>query len=302
MPMRVSVIIPHLNQEEHLANCLAALDAQTPVLGVEVEIIVVDNGSVRMPEKVCETVKNVALLREETPGPGPARNRGIKAATGDIISFIDADCCADKDWISVIVASLDLSERPVIGGDVRVNYQTPNHPTFLEPYESIYSYRNEKHIRDGFSGTGNLATFPSVLIDVGNFGGIAISEDRDWGLRARAAGYKTTYVPEMIVYHPARKNFLELTQKWNRHIAHDYKLIRSRRFGVLRWYVRALAVLISPVFELRNILISQRVSGAKERAIAFACLIRIRFFRGWRMLTMPLQRDSERLSNAWNRK
>jgi glycosyltransferase involved in cell wall biosynthesis len=299
--MRISVVVPHLNQEEYLRICLEALHAQTGIEGHELEIIVVDNGSRRLPEAVCAAWGDVTLLSESTPGPGPARNRGAGAASGDILAFIDADCRAEPGWLAAIVSALAWPDRPIIGGDVRVGYATPGKPTFLEPYENIYSYRNHEHIRDGFSGTGNLATFPAVLEDVGPFGGIDISEDRDWGLRAGAKGYSITYVPEMIIYHPARKSFAELTLKWDRHIAHDYEMILPKRFGALRWLLRASAIAVSPVFELRTIATSPRVSGLAERGLAFLCLGRVRLYRAGRMVQVLLRGDGRTISGAWNR-
>jgi GT2 family glycosyltransferase len=299
--MRVSVIIPHLNQEDQLRACLDALHAQTGASESEVEIIVVDNGSRRLPSKVCDTWNDVTLLSEGIPGPGPARNRGVAAATGDILAFNDADCRADPGWIDAIVGALSRPDRPIIGGDVRVGYETPGRPTFLEPYENIYSYRNHEHIREGFSGTGNLATFPEVWADVGPFGGIDISEDRDWGLRAGAKGYAIAYVPEMIIYHPARKSFAELTRKWDRHIAHDYERIRPKPLGALRWLARAAALAGSPLIELPTVATSPRVSGPKERWLAFLCLARIRLYRAGRMLAVLARGDGRAISGAWNR-
>ncbi len=68
--MLISVIIPHLNQEDYLATGLAALHAQDPVAS-DVEIIVVDNGSKRLPFEVCARWPNVRLISESTPGPAP---------------------------------------------------------------------------------------------------------------------------------------------------------------------------------------------------------------------------------------
>ncbi|WP_237684113.1 glycosyltransferase [Pseudaminobacter soli (ex Zhang et al. 2022)] len=298
--MLISVIIPHLNQEDHLKIGLKALHAQESVTA-DIEIIVVDNGSTRLPEPVCSAWPGVRLVSERTPGPGPARNRGIGEARGDILAFIDADCRADPGWIAAIEAAFANRRTQIIGGDVRVGYENAARPTFLEPYESIYSYRNNEHIAEGFSGTGNLATLPSVVANVGPFAGIEVAEDRDWGLRAGAAGYAIQYVPEMIVFHPARKTFAELTKKWDRHIAHDFERMRSRPLATLRWLARAVAVAGSPVFEFRTLLVSPRVSGPYERLLAFLCLTRIRFYRGGRMIAVLLQSDGRALSKAWNR-
>src|SRR6266446_5505047 len=298
--MLISVIIPHLNQEDYLRVGLEALHDQRCVAS-NVEIIVVDNGSTRLPELVCSAWPDVRLVSEPTPGPGPARNRGIREARGEILAFIDADCRADPGWLAAIETAFADGQTRIVGGDVRVGYEQPSRPTFLEPYESIYSYRNNEHIAEGFSGTGNLATLPSGVVEVGPFAGIEVAEDRDWGLRAGAAGYMIRYVPEMIVFHPARKTFAELTWKWDRHIAHDYQRIRPRPLGALRWLARAIGVAGSPLFELRTVLFSPRVSGPRERILAFLCLIAIRLYRGSRMTGVLLRGDAHKISGAWNR-
>lgn len=298
--MLISVIIPHLNQEPQLRRCLASLGAQRNV-NARVECIVVDNGSRRLPEAACADWPGLRLLAESEPGPGPARNRGIAEARGDILAFIDADCYADPGWLAAIETAFSDPETQIIGGDVRVEYADPDRPSFLEPYESIYSYRNHLHIAEGFSGTGNLATLPAVVSDVGPFAGIAVAEDRDWGLRAGALGYSIRYVPDMIVFHPARDSFAELTQKWDRHIAHDFQGFRQKRFGRMKWLARAVAVASSPVFELRTLFTSPRVSGFQERWLALLCLVRIRLYRAWRMAVLAGQSDDRRISGAWNR-
>ncbi|MCU0826596.1 MAG: glycosyltransferase [Tabrizicola sp.] len=287
--MRISVIVPHFNQEDYLRQCLERLTSQTGH-AAEVEIIVVDNGSDRMPQAVCDAFPTVKLLSEVTPGPGPARNTGAASAVGEVLAFIDADCHADSGWLAAIEARFGLPDTQIIGGDVRVGYADPAKPTFLEPYEAIFSFRNQQHIAEGYSGTGNLATRAEILRHVGPFGGIDIAEDRDWGRRARALGYRIDYVPRMIVYHPARKSFHELAQKWARHIAHDYPEKTTTNAGKVKWFLRAMAMAVSPLKEVPLILRSSRISGLRERATAFACLCAIRLYRSKSMLGVMLFR------------
>lgn len=298
--MRISVIIPHFNQEEYLHQCLARLHSQQGCLA-QIEIIVVDNASKRLPDSVCAAFPGIVLLQERTPGPGPARNTGAAAASGDVLAFIDADCLADPGWLAAIETRFGMTSTQIIGGDVRVGYADPERPTFLEPYEAIYSYRNHAHIAEGFSGTGNLATRPEILRHVGPFGGIDIAEDRDWGLRANALGYHIDYVPAMIVYHPARKTFDELARKWDRHIAHDYAERTETRVGRMKWLLRAVAMAVSPVIELATILRSGRISGWRERVTAFACLCAIRLYRSKAMLGMFFEKSGN-AESSWRRR
>lgn len=105
--MLISIVIPHFNQEDHLRTCLKRLQAQKGGL-TDVEIIVVDNGSRRMPDAVCAEIPAVRLLSETTPGPGPARNRGAAVAQGDVLAFIDADCHADPGWLAAMKKPLPI--------------------------------------------------------------------------------------------------------------------------------------------------------------------------------------------------
>lgn len=298
--MRISVIIPHFNQEDYLRQGLERLYAQQGCKA-DVEVIVVDNGSQRLPEGVCAAFPGVILLQESTPGPGPARNTGAARASGDVLAFIDADCHADPDWLAAIEQRFGDHSTQIIGGDVRVSFADPDRPTFVEPYEAVYSFRNQEYIAKGFSGTGNLATRPEILRHVGPFGGIDVAEDRDWGLRASALGYCTDYVAAMIVYHPARATFRELTRKWDRHIAHDFADRAGTALRKPGWVLRALAVGVSPVLEIPRILRSPRISGPRQRAMAFACLCAVRFYRAWRMIGMLLSPDNP-AESSWRRR
>ena len=298
--MLISVIVPHLNQPAYLAVGLAALNAQAGVKS-DVEIIVVDNGSSSLPEEICLPWSNVRLIAESEPGPGPARNRGAASARGELLAFIDADCEADANWLAAIEHAFSNGDVQVIGGDVRTRYVNLAKPKFHEPYEAIYSYRNDEHIAEGFSGTGNLAMRPEVLLRVGAFGGINIAEDRDWGLRAGALGYAIRYIPEMIVYHPPRPSFADLILKWDRHISHDYAEV-SGFGGRVRWLARAVAIAASPIVELPRVSTSKRVKGVWERMLAFACLARIRFYRTWRMLGLLVAGSGDKYASSWNRR
>jgi GT2 family glycosyltransferase len=297
---RISVVIPHLNQPAMLVRCLESLaKGHRP----PDEIIVVDNGSTALPEAVCAAHPGVRLLQEPTPGPGPARNTGVAASTGDILAFIDADCLAGPDWLAEADAAMADPAAQILGGDVRIAYTDPQRLTMLEAYESIYAYRMDRYIaREGFTGTGNLVVRREVLAAVGPFAGLSVAEDRDWGHRATAMGYRIRYVPGMKVYHPARQKFSEMKTKWDRHTAHDYVSAKARRGGRLRFLAKTLAMALSPPVEIPRILTSDRIAGIRSRALAFSGLVRTRLYRTRVMLGLLAGGDPEHLSGAWNRR
>lgn len=296
---RISVVIPHLNQPDHLRRCLASLFAGRLVPD---EIIVVDNGSREMPFAVCDAFPGVQLLSEPRPGPGPARNTGVAASTGQILAFIDADCLADPLWLWTARQAMADPGAEILGGDVRIAYADAGRLTALECYESIYAYRMDRYIaREGFTGTGNLVVRRAVLAKVGPFAGLEVAEDRDWGQRATRAGHRIRYVAGMKVYHPARPNFRDLAIKWERATAHDFVKAGHRKGGRLRFMVKTLAMPLSPLAEIPRLLASDRLSGLGNKARAFLCLTRIRLHRAAIMARLLAGTDPATYSGAWNR-
>lgn len=296
--LTISVIIPHLNQATALETCLDSLKAQT--LGAELfEILVVDNGSTVPPTDIIGRYRNARMLYEFKPGPGPARNAGTRAAKGEILAFIDADCRAHPDWLRSIAQALQADQGGIaLGGDVRIWRDGDKSLTAIAAYESIFAYRFKLYIeRHGFAGTGNLAIRRTDFDVVGSFGGIEIAEDMDWGQRACSAGVQFRYTPDMIVFHPARDSLRELYAKWDRHILHYRNMAEGKRGWKLRWAARALLVLSSPAADIVTVFRSDRVDGFSARIKAFAVLCAIRFHRAMAMLSLL----ASNRSIDWNR-
>jgi glycosyltransferase involved in cell wall biosynthesis len=295
---RLSVIVPHLNQPEGLEGCLRSLAAQS-LDGSAFEIIVVDNGSATLPQEAVARYPAARLLQESRPGPGLARNRGAEAASGDLLCFIDADCVAHPDWLrSVVAAFASAPAGTILGGDVRIWRQEPSSLTAIEAYESVFAYRFKLYIeRHGYSGTGNLAVRRADFGKVGPFAGIDVAEDVEWGGRARTAGLSFRYVPEMVVYHPARRSLEDLFVKWNRHIQHELNMSAGRPWWRLRWLARALAVLASPARDIWRLLTSDRIEGISARIKGGTVLVALRAYRAWRMVSLLTASGSVH----WNR-
>ena len=283
---RVSVIIPHFNMPGALARCLCSVQAQAQALDGKVEIIVVDNGSRLTPEAVLAGYPDVRYLQEPTPGPGPARNAGVAAASAPVLAFIDADCRAGKLWLKVAVEAVETGgNRTVVGGDVGIDFVDPDHLTAVEAYEAVFAYRQRMYIeQQGFSATCNLAMHRDVHAAVGPFAGIGLAEDRDWGQRASAAGFRPVYVPAMCIYHPARADVASLMVKWQRHVAHDWAEHRAAGKPLWHWLLKAALMPASVLVDGARLLFSGRLSGLANKRRGLVVLARIRLLRGAEML------------------
>lgn len=296
----ISVIIPHLNQNEALTFCIASLQKQNYPLE-NVEIIVVDNGSKILPTGSGDAFKSLLVLSEATPGPGPARNTGVGASGGEMLFFIDADCTADPDWVKSGVFSLLEEGVSVIGGDVQIPIADKTNMTALEAYEMVFAYQQETYIKKvGFSGSGNLATSRAVFDKVGPFPGIEVAEDRAWGASALKKGFKFTYCPEMIIYHPAREAFDEIFQKWARHSRHDFAELRHEQWALLKWTWRTFLVLGSIPIHSFKVIASSRLKGFLPKLKAIMALAIIRLYRIGYMLRMVFNKKFRDQDVSWN--
>lgn len=91
----ISVIVPVYNMRKYLSKCVDSILAQT---FQNMQILLVDDGSTDGSDLLCdqlaETDSRITSLRISHAGPGAARNRGIREATGDFVAFVDSD-----DWV-----------------------------------------------------------------------------------------------------------------------------------------------------------------------------------------------------------
>src|SRR5262249_33097093 len=147
----------------------------------------------------------------------------------------------------------------------------------IAAYESVFAYRFKLYIeRQGYCGTGNLAVFRRDFEAIGPFRGVEVAEDMEWGQRAGIAGLRFRYIPEMIVFHPARGSLQELYLKWDRQIMHYRNMAEGTIAWRLQWLAKALAVLMSPMVGAVTVLTSDRIHGIANRAKAIAVLCAVR--------------------------
>lgn len=197
----ISVIIPVYNGEKILARCLNALESQT-VLRDQYEIIVVNDGSKDGTKKVADGF-NVTLLSQENQGPAAARNYGVKAAKGDVVLFIDADCAAVPNWVEEM--SKPFSDSAIVG--VKGTYKTTQKSLIARfvqiEYEEKYE-RMKKYTYIDFIDTYSAGFRKNVFLQYGGYDTsfpTATVEDQEFSFRLSKDGHKMLFLPQAIVYH-----------------------------------------------------------------------------------------------------
>lgn len=126
--MKLSVIVPVYNEHKTIDLILAKVRA----VDVDKEIIVVDGGSFDGTlEKLAieEQQPDTRVIRQGAPlGRGSALKEGIKAATGDVIIFQDADLELDPADYPALLKPIQEGRADVVFGSRLMNSRPPMRP------------------------------------------------------------------------------------------------------------------------------------------------------------------------------
>jgi glycosyltransferase involved in cell wall biosynthesis len=109
----VSFVVPAHNEEKYLAATLDALHAAARAVGVQYEIVVVNDASTDATARIAEE-RGARVLDVKLRHIAAVRNAGARAATADRLFFVDADTQVNEGVLRGALAALDAGA--VAGG------------------------------------------------------------------------------------------------------------------------------------------------------------------------------------------
>ena len=194
MKSLLTIIIPTYQKRESLRALVESLNRQTHS---DFNIIVADNGSSDesfLHAQDCLSSANFpfSILRlPENLGPGNARNKAILECSSPYVAFTDDDCLAPKDWVKVIIESLNLGHHCIYGP---VTSSVPP----LNPFIHAFSMETNKVF-----GAGNCAFKTDYFKEIGGFNPNMNNWGEDYELSQRIKK-QIIYVPQMLINHPPK--------------------------------------------------------------------------------------------------
>ena len=212
---KYAVVIPNLNGENSIEECINSLFSQT----IKNTAIVVENGSTDNSLAILKKNYQDIEIIENSKNLGFAGgvNQGIKKAIdlgAEYIALFNNDAIADKNWLKELVEVMHTSPKVGIVAPKLLSSDKKHLDSTGDQYTNwgLPYPRGRRELDDGqygkpervFAASGGASLYRvSMLKEIGLFDEdfFAYYEDVDISFRAQLAGWKVAYEPSSIVYH-----------------------------------------------------------------------------------------------------
>lgn len=201
---RVSVVVCTYNGARTLDQCLKGLQGLDYP---DYEVIVVDDGSTDSTAAIAGRY-GFRVISVENGGLSRARNIGLKAATGEIVAYIDDDAYPDPHWLTYLAATFMKTTHAGVGGP---NIEPPDDGTVAQcvasspggPVHVLISDSEAEHIPGC-----NMAFRREALEAIGGFDArfSIAGDDVDACWRLQQRGHTLGYSPAALVWHHRRSS------------------------------------------------------------------------------------------------
>src|SRR5437870_1264402 len=201
---RVSVVVCTYNGGRTIRDCLEGLGRlEYP----DYEVIVVDDGSTDRTAAIAPDY-DCRLIRTENRGLANARNTGLKAATGEIVAYLDDDAYPDPQWLTYLAATFMSTSHAGVGGPniapsgdgpiAECVAQSPGGPAHV-----LVTDHEAEHIPGC-----NMAFRKACLEAIGGFDPQfrTAGDDVDVCWRLREPGWSLGFSPAAMVWHHRRNS------------------------------------------------------------------------------------------------
>lgn len=198
--MKVSIITVCFNSEATIRDTFNSINNQTYK---NIEHIIVDGASTDATVKIvneCAGTSNLKIISEKDNGIYDAMNKGIKMATGDIISILNSDdVFNNNNVLEDVVAAFKASEAAIIYGDLY--YVSKNDINKIIRYWKSSAYKEHAFLKGWHPPHPTLFIKKEVYNKYGLFDkSLTISSDFELMLRfIEKLKVKTLYINKVLV-------------------------------------------------------------------------------------------------------
>lgn len=236
----LTIIIPTHNRSKSLQRLFASLHNANGLSDSDVEVLVVDNGSTDQTRAEIETELNrpnwyqLSSLEEPRRGKAFALNCGLRVAQGRVIMVLDDDVTIEPWALKKHLMCYEESPFDAVQGRILPGVDPAGKPGQIERIREynipLIDYGEIMRPIRGLTGT-NMSFKREIFETIGGFdtrlgpGAAGFSEDTEFSLRIRGAGFAIGYTPDAVVYHELDPN--RYGRRYNRMVEFRKGLSRS---------------------------------------------------------------------------
>lgn len=137
--MKVSIILPVYNKAQYIAPILNDITAQTLT---DYECLIIDDGSTDISGDICDAFaakdNRFQVFHIPNGGVSHARNLGLERASGQYITFVDADDHIEPDYLQQLCADMENSKADMVIAGLQKFWKDERPPVAVEvPYHGI---------------------------------------------------------------------------------------------------------------------------------------------------------------------
>ena len=208
----ISVIVPVYKVEEYLSECVDSILNQS---FESFELILVDDGSPDRSREICdryaEADRRVHVIHKSNGGLSDARNKGIDAARGRYVTFIDSDDIVYVDYLRCLYDAAQKYDADIVQGNLTYRVEQLG-MTGTDRHRIAYSERvftGEESIRDYLTYTTHFSNSTFKLFKRDLFEGVRFpigkySEDEYLTYRTVLKSKRDVCLPIYIYYYRMR--------------------------------------------------------------------------------------------------
>ena len=207
--MRFSLIVPVYNRPDEVEELLQSCTQQT---NKDFEVIIVEDGSSRKCDEVCEKYNeslDIHYYYKDNSGPGQSRNYGAARAKGEYLIVLDSDVVLPPDYVKEVEKEIESQPTDAFGGPDKA------HDSFTDVQKAINysmtSFFTTGGIRGGkkkldkfYPRSFNMGIRAEGYNALGGFSKMRVGEDIDFSIRIFKGNYKCRLFPEAWVWHKRR--------------------------------------------------------------------------------------------------
>ncbi len=255
-----TVIIPVLNERDHIAQCLDSVLAQEPLVEGAVEILIVDglsdDGTREIIRRYAGEHPSIRMLDNPERIQAVGLNTAIRAAQGRIILRMDAHTDYSLDYVRQCVECLTVSSAECVGGAARTKSFGYIGEAVRLAYHSPFAVGPIKFHRPDYEGYVDTVPYgcwkKSTLLELGLYDeGLARAEDHELNLRLTRSGKRILQSPRIRSWYYPRRSFQELFTQYMQYGYWKFKVLQKhKRPASLRHVVPILFItaLLAGVF------------------------------------------------------